>query len=509
MPHLEKAKLEPVRADRNNSSAGDEMEVQFNPTSLKLRLTNQTEGGRARGRQRRQHTGTSSTVLTLQLIFDSTDETTGSVENPQAVSVRKKTSMVEQFVVPKSDGSETPPLVKFSWNELVIIGIIENVDIDFDFFAADGVPLRAKVSLSIKEQDRKYQYLETGAGSRDNANARTTGTNSLGQPGSSTNDTYSSVASDRSAAALDGETAAEFAARMGLDPYAWRGLDVDLSAGLSLEAGLEVGFSAGLSLNAGIGFSAGFQAGAEVSLEASFGLEAKAGVNASMSANLSANVSAGFALSAAGGVGAAIESVKSLKAQTAAEEARESFRPTGSISMAASSAAPEDPTSFSSATSANMSTPAMVGATSSNASHQTITASSGIAFSKSLQQSTSEHSPLTTNGFTTYSQQQAAPSAPPISNADKRATGFGYGVPLRPQIKTTLPLDQPRICSLESCIPTGKNAGPKFSSDPTLSPWIKLPVRNKSRKLADEAKTAKQAHACGVLYTNKRKGGTW
>lgn len=492
MPPLEKAKLEPVRADRNNSSAGDEVDVQFNPTSLRLRLTNQTEGGRSRGRQRRQHTGTSSTVLTLQLIFDSADETTGSAENPQAVSVRTKTAMVEQFVVPKSDGSETPPLVKFSWNELVIIGIIENVDIDFDLFAADGVPLRAKVSLSIKEQDQRYQYLETGAGSRDNANARTAGANSPAQPGSGTNDTGSGVVSDRSSAALDGESAPEFAARMGLDPSSWRGLDVDLSAGLSLDAGLEVGFSAGLSLNTGIGLSAGFNAGAEVSLEASFGLEAKAGG------------SAGFALSAAGGVGAAIESVKSIKAQTAAQQAKESFSPTGTISMAASSAASGVSIGFSAVTSGNMATPATTSAAS-----KAMIASSDISISKSLQQPASEHSPLTASGFTSYSRQQAAPSAAPISNADQRATGFGYGVPLRPQIKTTLVQGQPRICSHGSFVSTGRDAGPEFSSDPTLSPWVKLPARDEGRRLADEAETAKQSHVCGVLYTNIRRGGTW
>ncbi|MCI5224926.1 MAG: hypothetical protein D3924_20215, partial [Candidatus Electrothrix sp. AR4] len=100
MPQLEKATLEPVWAYKSESKKdksynykpadpkGKPMEVQFNPTSLHLKMSNQNEGGRTLGRQRRQQIGTSSTVLTLELIFDTADETTGSPDNPQPVSVR-------------------------------------------------------------------------------------------------------------------------------------------------------------------------------------------------------------------------------------------------------------------------------------------------------------------------------------------------------------------------------------------------------------------------------------
>lgn len=510
MPQLEKAKLQAVRADRNNSPLGEEMDVQFNPTSLRLRLTNQTEGGRSRGRQRRQHTGSSSTVLTLQLVFDSADETTGDAATPQAVSVRSKTAMVEQFVVPRRDGSETPPLVKFSWNELVVIGIVENVDIEFDHFAADGVPLRARISLAIKEQDPKYQYLEIGAGARDNANAQAAGAGSAGQPGAGTNDGAAAANPNRVAQALAGETAPEFAARLGLDPLAWRGLDVDLSAGLELEAGLEVGFSADLSLNGGIGFSAGFQAEAEVTLEASFGLEAKGGGTGAFGAGLSANASAGFALSSAGGVGAAIASVKSIKAQTATQAAKEAFSPPGQVSMTASSAsagAAATVTPDSSSKSAIAS--AMAASSASSATRATVPdAASDVALLKSLQRPRPERTPLVASGRTTHSAQQAASAAAQVPPPDPRATGFGYGVPLRPRIKTSQDQVQPSVCGSGSRVTSNVETGPPFASDPTMAPWKQLPARDEGRQLADRAQAVKQAHPCEVLYHNRKTGGT-
>jgi hypothetical protein len=115
--------------------------------------------------------------------------------------------------------------------------------------------------------------------------------------------------------------------------------------------------------------------------------------------------------------------------------------------------------------------------------------------------------PLSKSGNRTYSRQQAAKHVVSVPNADKRATGFGYGVPLREQIKTTRAQDQPRICSIVSFEPTTRDAGPEFSNDPTISSWVKLPTRDDSRKLADEAETARRAHPCGVLYTRRKRGG--
>ena len=158
---LEKAKLWEIEAGKD-AKPKNPVDVQFNPESLKLALANKVEGGQTKGKQRRQYLGKTSTTLSFDLHFDTADE--GTTDEP--VSVRTRTSVVERYVLPKGKGNQkqAPPKVRFQWGELIIDGIIEDVGIDFDLFAPNGTPLRAKIAVSIKEQDAKYQLLETGPG---------------------------------------------------------------------------------------------------------------------------------------------------------------------------------------------------------------------------------------------------------------------------------------------------------------------------------------------------------
>src|SRR5262245_9501176 len=53
-----------------NNDTKENFDVQFNPATLRLQITNSVEGGDSRGRQVRQYLGSSSTTLTCDLIFD-------------------------------------------------------------------------------------------------------------------------------------------------------------------------------------------------------------------------------------------------------------------------------------------------------------------------------------------------------------------------------------------------------------------------------------------------------
>src|SRR5687768_6085338 len=141
MPALKKATLQEISGDSRRSPVGSPVDVQFNPTTLNLQLSNQIEGDVTRGRTARQLVGANAAPLTLDLVVDTADE--GTTERP--VSVRIKTAIVERYVLPQQTGAETPPKLRFQWAELVIEGIVDSVGIDFDHFAADGTPLRAKV----------------------------------------------------------------------------------------------------------------------------------------------------------------------------------------------------------------------------------------------------------------------------------------------------------------------------------------------------------------------------
>ena len=315
-PGLQKAALIELKPD--GTPAGDPLgvPVQFNPATMKLTITNSTEGGESKGKQTRQFLGSSSATLAIELMFDTADE--GDTANP--VSVRLRTAIVEKYVLPESQTpqKQAPPKLKFQWGPLVMVGVVDSVTIDLDHFAANGTPLRAKVGLTIKEQNPKDQLGIIGAGANTQA-APPPGQPDAGLPGSGP------AASTQSAAAIGGETAADFAARMGLDPSAWRGLDIGGSASLSLGAGLEVGFSADLSISAGLGVTVGFEAGVSASLDASVGLDVSASVGISASASFSADVSAGLAVSAAGGVSAAIAQVQTSAAATAVQQTAQAY----------------------------------------------------------------------------------------------------------------------------------------------------------------------------------------
>src|SRR5204863_1277493 len=121
----------------------------------------------------------------------------------------------------ETQGKQKPPKVRFQWGAFHIDGVMDNVNIDFDLFASDGTPLRAKVSVVIKEQNSKYRFLQAGAGANQKGNAPEPQNPTSGTPGTA------GGPSNQVAPALKGESLPQFATRQGLDPQAWRGLSTD------------------------------------------------------------------------------------------------------------------------------------------------------------------------------------------------------------------------------------------------------------------------------------------
>jgi hypothetical protein len=479
---LEKARLMEIDADESAKVVpGSEIPVQFNPQSLKLSLANKLEAQDTRGQQTRQYLGKTSTTLSFDLQFDTSDE--GTTDAP--VSVRTRTAAIERFVLPKGEGKQKqkPPKARFVWQDLQIDGIIEDLSIDFDLFASDGTPLRAKMSVAMKEQDAKYQLGQTGPGANNASGATLPGTSSAG-PGSfgaslgisagigasaglgagvslGAGASASIGLTDSTRVALSGESAAEFATRNGLDPAAWRGVTGGLDSTLSLTGGAEVDFNASISSAAGVGIAVGVEAGASASLEASFGLDARGAVPTPAGIALGAvGASAGFALASAGGVGAAIETVSGLKAGSAAAATKGAFGDQAAASnaqgIARGSATPAPPDQ--------------------------------------------SRIPLALTGLPSATEQAAAPAAPPPPVADPRATTFGFGVPLRPRITGAADV---RRGSLAGSIPLRPHDraddAVATATDPTAAPWTQLPV-DKSRTVADAAQRARRPiRPCGCL----------
>ncbi len=433
MSDLVKATLAEISADEK---VGTPVPVQFNPATMRLQISNSTEGGKSLGRQTRQYLGSSSTTLTLDLIFDTADE--GDTDHPR--SVRERTAIVEKFVFPVSQDKkkQAPPKLRFHWGPFILDGVLDSVNIDIEHFAANGTPLRAKVGISLKEQNSKYQFGATGPGANSQS-APPPGQSPPGLPGSGAGP------STQSAAAIAGETAADFAARVGLDPSVWRGLDIGASGSLSLDAGLEVGFSADLSVSAGLGVTAGFEAGVSASLDASVGLDASASVGLSASASFSADVSAGFSLSAAGGVSSAIAQVQTANAATAVRQTAQAF--SQSLPAASGPAVTASPAAIVAATPRPQ-----------------------------LGQPEQPRPPLSQTGLPSSSQQAAAASAPLPPRADARAASFGFGVPLRSTLGNAATQRADVIVGsvvLKSQVGAGD---PPLTTNPVIPPWIALPA---------------------------------
>ncbi|MBL8481049.1 MAG: hypothetical protein JNJ60_02550 [Rhodocyclaceae bacterium] len=244
MTDLVKATLCELSAGDPGSPVGVPVEVQFNPTTLRVSISNKSAGGQQAGSQARQRPGTGEMQVSFDLIFDTADE--GTAEAP--LPVTRKTMIVEKFVRPRGNtpAQQSPPRVQFLWGTFLIQGVMESANTDLELFSANGTPLRAKVSVSIKGQDPQYRYDPLPPSVPAGSAGGGAGNTAPGAPGT----TGGAATPDKVAQALPGESLQQLAARNGLDPSAWRALAAGLANPLSLSAGLEIALPAALkSLN--------------------------------------------------------------------------------------------------------------------------------------------------------------------------------------------------------------------------------------------------------------------
>lgn len=226
--------------------------VQVNPTSLRLALTNNTDVGKSVGRPNTTFQGSSSSTLSFDMMMDTADQ--GTTIKP--VDVQSLTAQLERFMLPKTGQPKgVPPRVLFSYGSLQVAGVMSALNLEYDLFSNTGVPLRAKASVTIKEQMPQFDADLLGAGA-NTGSAATTAVPPAGAAQGAGAPAASSPA-DRTGTALGGESAADFATRMGLDPATWKTFAAGISDPLNLDAGLQIDFSSSASASAGIGVQTG------------------------------------------------------------------------------------------------------------------------------------------------------------------------------------------------------------------------------------------------------------
>lgn len=157
-----KAKLQQIRlADGDNPSevtnADADLEVQFNPETLKVTYSNTMNGDDQSGGSAIQYVSKSSTKLAVELWFDAS-------ARDDLEDVREETRRVNHFITPMPQGEGmAPPAVRFIWGSFLFEGVMESMDETLEFFSAEGRPLRAKVSLSITSQEIQFLIADMAA----------------------------------------------------------------------------------------------------------------------------------------------------------------------------------------------------------------------------------------------------------------------------------------------------------------------------------------------------------
>jgi hypothetical protein len=172
---MEKAKLIEMRFDERGAAQempageGKQVEVQFNPETLKVTFANQLQtpsnsGDNSAGSAGRQYVGAGSTKLALTLWFDVSAATD---DKHRVDDVRRLTQEVIYFMTPKealADPTQfAPPGVRFLWGQFKFDGLIDSLEESLEFFSAEGKPLRASIALGLSQQAiLKVEYAGAG-----------------------------------------------------------------------------------------------------------------------------------------------------------------------------------------------------------------------------------------------------------------------------------------------------------------------------------------------------------
>jgi len=97
--------------------------------------------------------------LSLELLADTSD----TLEDVREKYVNKLRDLMRLNVE-----LHAPPIVAFSWDTQVFKGVLESLNISYVLFSPDGVPLRAKLSVTLKEyRPSAVQFRESPTSSPD------------------------------------------------------------------------------------------------------------------------------------------------------------------------------------------------------------------------------------------------------------------------------------------------------------------------------------------------------
>jgi nucleoid-associated protein YgaU len=152
------APKEPVKAllifhDKNGDlKKGTKIPVYFNPQQYTINKSNQFASIAVPGRESSiiQFVKGESESLSFELLVDTYTYEKGK-------SVKDYTDAIRNNMNINTD-IHAPPICSFVWGEVTFTGIIESLNTTFTMFLRNGTPVRAKMTLSLKQ----YQKINPG-----------------------------------------------------------------------------------------------------------------------------------------------------------------------------------------------------------------------------------------------------------------------------------------------------------------------------------------------------------
>ena len=160
MAEITKAKLEIL--NREGTKIADDIEVLFNPTQYTL--TDPSGYSSSSDDSEMMYNGGSPPTLSMELFFDTGSVTTASGEgDKEATDVSVEVRKFEALTFVNGE-MHSPPIVKFIWGSLSFKGVVTDMSSTFTKFTESGMPIQAKVSLSLRayykqgEEKRKSPF---------------------------------------------------------------------------------------------------------------------------------------------------------------------------------------------------------------------------------------------------------------------------------------------------------------------------------------------------------------
>jgi hypothetical protein len=167
------ARLIPMEGNNVVSDESRHIEVQFNPSTLRITLANNIKADTGAGnRNSAQYVGKCEGSLSVELLFDTTVTWQSGATQVEANSdVRIQTNRIADVFMglqdPDSSRPKAPRRCRFQWGRFQFTGMLSSYSETLDFFAPEGIPLRATLALTLKEDSYRFEHGKVQAVKRE------------------------------------------------------------------------------------------------------------------------------------------------------------------------------------------------------------------------------------------------------------------------------------------------------------------------------------------------------